>query len=405
MVLEAIRIALRTMFANKLRTLLTVLGNIVAVAALVLVVAFTQGMNAEISRAILARGADTFAVERWGPITSDEEWEKVRHRPHVTIEDAEAIRRGATLAAHVLLQWNLNDDAASARRTLKGVSVEARSSEYVHFLEETLDVGRHFTEAEDRRQVPVAVLGSEVAEALFPGEPSLGRSVTLGGRHFDVIGVMKPRGAILGQSQDKYVIVPFGTACQAWGRPDDIEIAVKPTLPSLMDACADETRTVLRLHRRLRPLQEDGFELVAAATYLAMYRKASRAVYGALIGLVALALVVGGIVIANVMLMSVTQRTREIGIRKAVGARRSHILAQFLMESATLSLSGGLAGFGIGAGVTEIVDVATPLSFSIEAWSVALGLGMVLLVGVVAGLYPAARAARLDPIAALRHER
>ncbi len=405
MVLEAVRIALRTMFANKLRTLLTVLGNIVAVAALVLVVAFTQGMNAEISRAILARGADTFAVERWGPITSDEEWEKVRDRPRVTIEDAEAIRRGTTLAAYVLLQWNLSDDATAARHTVTAVSIEARSSEYVHFLEETIEVGRHFTEAEDRRQVPVAVLGSEVAEALFPGEPALGRSVRIGGKHFDVIGVMKSRGAILGQSQDKYAIVPFGTACQAWGRPEDIDIAVKPLLPSLLDACADEARTVLRLHRRLRPLEEDGFDLVAAATYLAMYRKVSRAVYGALIGLVALALVVGGIVIANVMLMSVTQRTREIGIRKAVGARRSHILAQFLMESATLSLSGGLAGFGIGAGITSIVDAVTPLSFSIEAWSVALGLGMVLLVGVVAGLYPAARAARLDPIAALRHER
>ena len=405
MVLEAIRIALRTMRANKLRTLLTVLGNIVSVAALVLVVAFTQGMNAEISRAILARGADTFSVERWGPITSDDEWEKVRTRPPVTLEDAEAIRHGSTLAAHVLMQWDHSEDAATDRQTVKAVSIEARSSEYVWFLDETLDVGRHFTEAEDRRQVPVAILGSEVAEALFPGEPTLGRAVRIGGRHFDVIGVMKSRGAILGQTQDKYVLVPFGTACQAWGRPNNLEIAVKPASPTLLDACADEARTILRLHRRLRPLQEDGFELVAAATYLAMYRKVSRAVYGALVGLVALALVVGGIVIANVMLMAVTQRTREIGIRKAVGARRSHILAQFLMESATLSLSGGLVGFAIGAGITAIVNAATPLTFTIEAWSVELGLGMVLLVGVLAGLYPAARAARLDPIAALRHER
>ncbi|MBI5368191.1 MAG: ABC transporter permease [Planctomycetes bacterium] len=405
MILEAVWIALATMFANKLRTLLTVLGNIVAVAALVLVVAFTQGMNREITRAILARGADTFTVERTGPIHSDEEWERVKDRPPVTLADVEAVRRDATLAGHVLAQWNLDLPIRTAKRSVERAQVEARSGEYVYFLGEAVAVGRHFTPAEERRGVPVVLLGSDLAETLFPGETAVGRTVRIAGRHFDVIGVMEPRGAILGQSQDKYAMLPLGAALAEWGRPWEVDLVVKPERPELLDVCADEVRAVLRARRGLRPLQEDPFELLAAATYLKMYRDSSRAVYGALIGLVALALFVGGIVIANVMLMVVAQRTREIGIRKAVGARRTHILLQFLVEAATLSLVGGLLGFGIGAAVTGAAAALTPISFSIEAWSVAVGWGMVLVVAVLAGLYPAARAARLDPIVALRHER
>jgi len=404
-ILDAVLVAVRAMRANKLRTFVTALGNIIAVASLVLVVAFTQGMNREITRAILARGADTFSVDRWGVVRSEEDWELVKDRPGITLEDADAARRGATLASHVLAQWDQPLPARSSRRSLAQATVEARSSEYVHFIGEALAEGRHFTEAEDRRGVAVAVLGSDAAEALFPAESALGRTVRLGGRHFDVIGVMEPRGAVLGRSQDKYVMVPLGAAVAAWGRPKDLDVVVKPRAPALTDACADEVRALLRVRRGLRPAQPDPFELTAAATYLKMYRESSRAVYAALVGLVGLALVVGGIVIANVMLMVVAQRTREIGIRKAVGARRSHILLQFLLESATLSLAGGLAGFAIGAGATEAVDAATPLTFAIEGWSVALGLALVLAVGVLAGLYPAARAARLDPIAALRHER
>ncbi|MBI2930517.1 MAG: ABC transporter permease, partial [Planctomycetes bacterium] len=308
--------------------------------------------------------------------------------------------------AHVLSEWNFADTVRSTRHAAQNVRIEGRSWEYPHFLDEPLERGRDFTRAEDRRRASVAILGSEIAEALFPGESALGRSVRIADRPFDVIGVMRPRGALLGQSQDKYVIVPIGAAIKTWGRPQgEIGIAVKPTSPADLEACADEVHTILRAHRGLRPSQEDPFELLTAAAYLKMYRRSTRAIYGALIGLVALALVVGGIVIANVMLMVVTQRTREIGIRKAVGARRGHILTQFLVESATLSLAGGLAGFALGAAVTALVDAVTPLTFRIQPWSVALGFGLVLLVGALAGLYPAARAAALDPIAALRQER
>jgi putative ABC transport system permease protein len=168
-------------------------------------------MNAEISRTLLSFGADTFSVQRHGPIRSREEWERVRNRPPITPEDAEAVRKQSTLAAHVLTQADFRTEVRSTRDAVTEVEVLARSGEYPYFLEETIDIGRHFTEAEDRYGAPVAVLGSEISEALFPGEPSLGRTVRIEGRHFDVIGVMRPRGALLGESQDKYIFIPLET--------------------------------------------------------------------------------------------------------------------------------------------------------------------------------------------------
>jgi putative ABC transport system permease protein len=362
-------------------------------------------MNAAVTRVILARGADVFYVERYGLVTTEEEWEAVRTRPPVTAEDAEAIRREAPSAAHVLTTWNFRATLRAGRHTAETVQIEAHTAEYPFFLDETLDAGRHFTEGEERRGASVAVLGSEVAEALFPGESALGRGVKISGREFEVIGVMRSRGALLGQSQDRYACVPLGAAVTRFRRPWDVRIAVKPVAPELLDEAADEARVAIRARRGLRPAQPDPFDLLAAATYLKLYRRLTGAIYGALVGLVGLALVVGGIVIANVMLMVVAQRTREIGIRKAVGATRGQVLAQFLVESATLSLGGGAVGFALGAAATWALGKATPVPFAIEPWSVAAGFALVLVVGVLAGLYPASRAARMSPINALQYER
>jgi putative ABC transport system permease protein len=405
MLAEAVRISLRGMRANKLRTLLTALGNVVAVGALVTVVALVEGVNQDVSRAILARGADVFYVERFGPITSDAEWQEAMRRPPVRPDDARAIREGTRLAGHVLATFGRSASVEALRAAADSVRVEARTADYPHFLEEDLAEGRHFTGAEDRLRAPVVVLGAEVAEALFPGGSALGRSVRVAGAPLTVIGVVKPKGALLGQSQDRYAVVPFEVGCSLFGAPWTVRVAVKPRAPELLDACADEARVVLRAHRGKRPRDEDDFNILAAATYLQMYRRATRAIYGALVGIVALSVVVGGTIIANVMLMVVAQRTREIGIRRAVGARRVEVLLQFLVESATLSLAGGLAGFALGVLATRAASAASGLRFPVEAWTVAAGLGLVLVVGALAGLYPAARAARMDPVAALRYER
>jgi len=403
--LEALKIALRGMRANKMRTLLTALGNVIAVAALVTVVALVEGVNQDVSRAILARGADTFSVERYGPVTTDEEWERVRNRPPLRADDAQAIRDRATLVGAVLTQRVLDVRAEAGRQSIDSVRVDCRTAEYPRFLEEELTSGRHFTETEDRLQAAVAVLGSEVAETLFPGEPALGRMITLNDRPVTVIGILASRGAFLGRTQDRYAIVPFGFAVAKWGAPFSVRISVKPRAPELLDECADEVREVVRIHRGLRPADPDPFDVLSTATYMQMYKRSTRAIYGALVGLVSLSLLVGGIIIANVMLMVVTQRTREIGIRRAVGARRRQVMAQFLVESATLSLLGGLAGLVLGWLATLAAHAATSLRFPIEPWSVVMGLLLVIVVGGLAGLYPAARAARMDPVTALRYER
>jgi putative ABC transport system permease protein len=402
---DALRFSLRGMRANRLRTLLTALGNVVAVGALVTVVALVEGVNQDISRAILARGADVFYVERYGPITSDAEWLEMARRPPITADDARAIRAGTRHAGSVLVSFGRGVSIAALRAAADMVNVEGRTADYPLFLEEDLAEGRHFTEAEDRLRAPVVVLGAEVAEALFPGGGALGRSVRVAGAPLTVIGVVKAKGALLGRSQDRYAVLPFELACALFGAPYSVRVAIKPRSPGELDACADEARVVLRAHRAMRPRDPDNFDILAAGTYLQMYRRATRAIYGALVGIVGLSVVVGGIIITNVMLMVVAQRTREIGIRRAVGARRVEVLAQFLVEAATLSMAGGLAGFLLGVLSTRAASAATGLRFPVEPWTAAAGLGLVLVVGVVAGLYPAARAARMDPVTALRYER
>lgn len=405
MFLEALLAALRGMRANKLRTALTALGNVLAVGALVTIVALVEGVDQDVTRAILARGADVFYVERYGPVTTDEEWERVRDRPPLREEDAEAIRHGVPLAAAVLTSRRFSAALEAGRERVDDVRIVAHTAEYPRFIEEDLAAGRHYTEAEARRAAPVAVLGADAAAALFPGGPAVGRTIKIDGQPVTVIGVLEPQGALLGQTQDRYVYVPFEFASAKWGRPSSVRISVKPRAPELLDLCADEARAALRARRKLRPADEDPFAITAATTYLQMYRRATRAIYGALVGLVALALLVGGIIIANVMLMVVAQRTREIGIRRAAGARRSQVLAQFLVESAVLSLAGGLAGLGLGFLATRAAQSATSLRFPVEPWSIAVGFALVLVVGVVAGFYPARRAARMDPVVALRYER
>jgi putative ABC transport system permease protein len=279
------------------------------------------------------------------------------------------------------------------------------SAAYVRFSNYDAERGRLMSAIEVDRAQPVAVVGSQIADRLFGADaPAVDQTIRIDGIHFRVVGVSEKRGAVLGQSQDEFVIVPLGQFERIFGPRPSLSIAVRPRDLALLPRAMDEAAVALRIARRLEPSQPDNFGLFTSATFLDIYYSATTGIFAVLVGVVALSLLVGGIVIMNIMLMVVTERTREIGLRRALGARRRDIVTQILTESIVLSVFGGVVGTALGAAVATGVSSFTPVPASVEPWSVALGIGITAAVGLLFGLYPALRAARLDPIEALRRE-
>jgi putative ABC transport system permease protein len=403
--LESFSLAIGAIWANKLRSFLTVLGNIVAVTSIIAVVSLIQGLNTTVTEAIVAEaGADSFTIERMGVTTSDEEFERALANPDITLEDAEAIRRFSRLTSAVMAQAQQRGRVTYRDRTLESVSIQGVSPEYVSFGGFTAATGRLISPIEIRRAQPVTVLGSEVADRLFEGLDPLDRIVKIEGMHVRVVGVSRPKGAIFGQTQDEFAVVPLPAFERIFGARPSLSLMVRPRDPSRLEEARDEAIVALRMRRGLKPRQENNFGVFTSGTMIDLYRQATTGIFTVLIGVVALSLVVGGVVIMNIMLMVVTERTREIGLRKAIGARRRDIVSQVLTEAVTLSTFGGLVGTLLGAVVAVVITRTTPVPAAVEGWSVALGISITAVVGLFFGLYPAVRAARLDPIEALRRE-
>jgi putative ABC transport system permease protein len=403
--LEPAGIAVQAIWAAKLRSLMTVLGNIVAVTSIIAVVSLIQGLNASVQDAILSQaGADAFSVQQFPLTFSDEEFDAVRYNPRITAADARAIRRFSPLVSAVMLQSQATGQATYGGRSIDGVSIRGVSAEFASFSTFDAERGRLMSAVEVERSRPVVVIGAEVADLLFPGVDPLDKSIQLEGVHFRVVGVSAKRGSFLGQSQDDFAIIPLRQFESIFGSRRQLSLTVKPRDLSLISAAMDEAAVALRVARRLRPREPDNFGMFTSDTFLALYRQATTGIFAILVGVVALSLVVGGIVIMNIMLMVVAERTREIGLRKALGARRTDIMAQMLTESVVLSVFGGVVGTVLGAAIATGISRVTPIPAAVEPWSVALGIGITGLVGLFFGLYPAARAARLDPIEALRRE-
>jgi putative ABC transport system permease protein len=410
--LDVLRVALSQIRANLLRSFFTLLGIIVSVAFLVAVVAVIQGMNAYVRENIAASvvGTNAFQVRRT-PIRigffDDEAWDRIRRRPRITREDAERVAAALPDAEAVAMisGWPTPQaDVVYGDRTVGDVLIWGVTAPYQVVQDYRFDAGRPLTDIDVRERRYVVVIGADVAEKLFPTVDPIGKPVRILGERFTVVGTVARKGRVLGQSFDGFVMLPLTTFEMMYGRRLTTTISVK--MPDAEDVAAGMARAeeAMRIAHRLRPDQPNDFSVETADALVDFWRTLTRVLFSVIPAMVAIGIVVGGIVIMNIMLMSVNERTREIGIRKAVGARRADIRRQFLVESTALSILGGVVGVALGAGFALLVGVVSPLPARITWWSVAVALALGAGVGVAFGVYPASRAARLDPITAMRAE-
>ena len=403
---EALTSALWSLRAHKLRSFLTLLGIIVAVTSIIAVVTVIQGLNSKVTELVTGRGADVFVLDRIGTSEafSAQAMVEALRRPELTAEDAEALARQGRNLLYVAAEASDREDVWGGNRRVEDMDVRGVGPEYPFLSTFDLARGRNLTPLEIEHGRPVTVIGDDVAEELFPTADPLGETVRVRGRHFTIVGIAKPQGTTFGVTQDDFVVISLETWQKIFDRRADVDISIKAADPDDVQAAIDEARMLMRIRHKLRPSEVDDFGFITTQEFLELYQRVTTGVYSALVGLVAISLVVGGIVVMNIMLVAVTERTREIGIRKAIGARRRDILRQFLTEAVILAAVGGLAGVAFGFAIAIVVSQLTPLPYSLTWWSIALGIGISSLVGIVFGIYPAAKAARLDPIAALRFE-
>jgi putative ABC transport system permease protein len=401
---ECVALALGALRANKLRSFLTLLGTIVGVTAVIAIISLIQGMNTYVSNALLSQGANVFTVDKFGFILSEEEFRNATKRKDLVLADAEAIAALSRSAGHVKAETERGDDVRFGTERLRRIPVKGVHGEYAEVDRMELLEGRHLTQNDMSRRRAVTVLGHEVWEKLFDNRSAIGHEVRIGDFKYLVVGVAVKKGSVFGQSQDNYAIVPLSAWQKVYGSRGSVSISVAAVDEASFELAQDEARAILRARRGVAPGKPDDFGIVTAEMFMDLYRNFTSAAFIVLVGVAGLSLVVGGIVIMNIMMVSVTERTREIGIRKALGAKRRDVLMQFLVEAATLSLTGGAIGVMLGISLALVVAAISPLPAAVSWIAILLGLGMSTGIGLLFGIYPAARAARLDPIVALRFE-
>jgi putative ABC transport system permease protein len=384
---------------------MTVLGNIVAVTSIVTVVTLIQGMNGMVADAIVSDiGADNFTVQRMPPIFNEDEAERNRNNPLITLAEADAIKTFSPLIVSVAAQAGRNTTVSYRTEEINNANIQGVTSSYSDFSTFSVERGRMMSAVEVDRGQQVAILGWGLADRLFGDIEPLEKTIKIAGIGFRVVGVSEQKGSFFGNSQDNFAVIPLGAYQRLFGARQSLSLMVKPVSTDRMTDAMDDATVALRVARRLKPSAPNNFGVLTSDTILDLYRQVTSGIFAVLVGIVALSLVVGGIVIMNIMLMVVSERTREIGLRKALGAKRKDIMSQVLTESITLSTLGGVIGILLGSLAATLIAALTPLPARLEMWSVVLGVGITAAVGLFFGAWPAARAAALDPIEALRRE-
>ncbi len=397
---EGARIALASLRANRLRTVLTTAGIGIGVATLLAIVGIIQGLNASFEEQLAGLGSNSLSISKF-PWVMKGSWWEYRNRKNLTLEHAEALRRVPNVVAVAPNVTRIREVTGRGQQ-LSSVRVVGTIPDYLHVSTYELAEGRFLVEADEGGSV--VVLGADVAEALFHRDSPLGANVRIGERPFRVVGVLARKGKLLGQSRDMLVAIPLNTHRRYFGRWRPLDIGVAVDDPSTLDRVEDLVVGALRRLRQTPPDKEDDFAVNRPEQLAATYEQLTAALYAVAVGVGFITLLVGGIGIMNIMLVSVRERTREIGVRRALGARRRTIVVQFLLEASAVSAVGGALGTAAGLGIAQVVSWITPLAAAVDPLTIVAGVGFSAVVGLLFGIWPAARAASLDPVEALRYE-
>ena len=403
---EAVAIATSSLWAHKLRSALTLLGVVIGVAAVIAVVSLINGANRYVATKVFRLGADVFGLSKQPSIiTNVDDWLQFQKRKRLTYDDFLAVKAlcksckevGASLGGRVETRSGLN--------SVKDTNLRAWTPQMSDLYDVDLVEGRHITDSDVNSAAPVCVIGNDVVENLLPAVDPVGKEIRWNNVPCEIIGVGKKEGTSLGNSLDNWIILPLSTYQKEFGsQQDSLRITSRAASVSRIQGSVDEVRQIMRGRHHLKYDDKDDFAIETSDSFLSLWKDISSSFFLVTVAIASISLVVGGIVIMNIMLVSVTERTREIGVRKAMGARRSDILLQFLIESSTIAVIGGAIGVFLGAMTAELITVLFSLPASVQLWSVIGGLAVALSVGLFFGTYPASKAARLDPVEALRSE-
>jgi putative ABC transport system permease protein len=400
---ETLRLAMDSLRAHKLRSFLTLLGVILAVTTLVAVMSVVAGLNFYVADKIANLGANVYVLNRFGIITSEDAWVKAQKRPLVTNEEYASLKTGMKTAGQIAALLGNSSDVRSGNDLLENVNILGVTSNYSEIRSLNVASGRFLTEADETHHSPVCFIGADLAKKFFPNVDAIGKTIRAGTHAYEVIGVAAVIGSALGQSQDNFMLIPLETYQKEWGtQRDSLVLFIQAHSAEMMDSSEDEARMLLRAWRHVPWDAADNFGIIGSDSIMGLWNSLTGNLFMVAVGLTAVFLVVGGIVIMNIMLASVTERTREIGLRRSLGARRKHIVFQFVTESAVLAATGGMIGILLAYAVVALARAATSIPMRTPIGSVILSLGVSTAVGLFFGIYPATRAAKLDPIEALR---
>ncbi len=398
-------IALETLRTHKLRSFLTLLGVILSVATLIVVVSMVQGANKYVAEKVADFGSNVFLVMRFPLITSAEQYVKLsRSNKNVTWDDYEYVRDNMTLASAVGLEVRRQGNVKYKTETIQDIDVRGVTANMGGIDVEEPETGRYISEADDLHRANVAMIGKDLVKRFFTGTEPIGKTINIDGEEYEVVGVAKEMGSAFGQSQDSFVYIPLQTWRKVYGSETTMNINVKAISAELMQPAEDEARMLMRARRHLTARQDDTFGVVEPSSIMELYNNLTGSLGTGSIGIVAIFLVIGGIVIMNIMLASVTERTREIGVRKSLGATRRDVLLQFLVESGVMATIGGVLGVVVAAVISFAVGKLTPFPMDLPVRWAIIGVLVAAGVGVFFGVYPAYKASKLNPIEALRFE-